>query len=454
VIIDIQEYQDIRSVDDAIDKLFSYLPKEKISLQKAIDFATILHDGQFRKRGEPYIIHPILVSSMVAGITGDVDMSMVAILHDVVEDTHCSIEDVTKEFGENISSMVDSLTKIDSLKKNHISCVQDDSYDDKDSQFIHSAINLRKIFFQENNNEKVFTIKLCDRLHNLITLDALSPQKQIKIAQESLIIYAPIAHRLGISSIKNSIEDLSFKYIQPRMYDDISKYLKNAIKINTTSEFLQIIKENLYKRGFSDEDFEITSRIKHKYSIYMKMQREGIPVNEVLDIIAIRVITKTRLDCYKVLGIVHEDFKPIRSKLKDYISSPKENGYQTLHTTVLSGNGAYEIQIRTQDMHQSAENGIAAHWKYKGLDSISPNLHWFNNLEYKNCEIKEFKDLVLHDLYTESVEVFTPKHKVISLPRGSVVLDFAYAIHGDVGNYAQKAYVNNLEVSLLQEVHT
>jgi RelA/SpoT family (p)ppGpp synthetase len=450
--INIQEYQDIYNIDDAIDKLFTNIKKTP-RLQEALDFSTNAHKEQYRKSGEAYIVHPILVASLVAEITADEDMCISALLHDVVEDTTHKIEDIQQIFGNDVSCMVDGLTKIDYLQKNHISCDYDDNYDKVKLQSMHSALNLRKVFFQESHNEKVFTIKLCDRLHNLATLDALREEKQKRIAQESLIIYSPIAHRLGISEIKNLIEDLSFKYINNEVYMKIKDYLDNDTHIENMDLFLQQLRDKLEKNGFDKKNITINSRKKHIYSTHIKMQKDGIPVNEVLDIFAIRIITQNRLQCYKILGIIHNHFKPIISKFKDYVSLPKENGYQTIHTTVLSEFATYEIQIRTKDMHQNAEHGIAAHWKYK-IDCAAPNLNWFKNLEYKNSEISEFNDLVFNDLYTETVEVFSPKGKVFSLPRGSISLDFAYAIHSDIGNSANEAIINGMKSSLLQEIHS
>ena len=454
--IDLEEYRGIRTVDKSIEKLLSSLPRKLKNntstalIHKAIKYASSAHSGQVRRSGEPYIVHPILVSSIVAYVSYDLDMILTALLHDVVEDTEKTLEDITEEFGENVANMVDALTKIASIKEEQALKSKKD-YEEKP---IFSAVNLRKLFLQTNYNEKIFIVKLCDRLHNLMTLDALKPEKQVKISQESLIVYAPIAHRLGISFIKNFIEDISFSYISPEAHKSILDYTQEHRHPKSLSKFITNIKKNLLNENMESKEFKIMSRIKHAYSTHIKMLKQGIPVSEVLDILALRVIVNTRQDCYRVLGVIHSHYKPIIPKFKDYISLPKENGYQTIHTTVLTEYGTYEIQIRTKDMHKSAEYGIAAHWRYKGLDTAMPNIQWFKNLEYKNVEIKEFQDMVTHDLYTETVEVFSPKNKVFSLPRGSVVLDFAYAVHTRVGDYAKKATVNKKPVSLLRELQS
>jgi len=297
---------------------------------------------------------------------------------------------------------------------------------------------------------------LCDRLHNMLTLGALDSVKQRRIAEETLVVYAPIAHRLGISSIKNLLEDLSFYYVMPNEYSKIDGYITEhgqqlQLRLN---HFISKIKNHMLKEGFIESDFTIQKRVKHYYSIYLKMQRKGVTIEEVLDLLAIRIIVRTPIDCYRALGIVHQHFKPLISRFKDYIAIPKENGYQTIHTTVFDDKSIVESQIRTYDMNKTAEYGVAAHWKYKS-GGLNPKLDWLNDLNNQNEEIENIEDfyaIAKDNLYSEDIAVFSPKGDIFTLPRGATVLDFAYEVHTEVGTYADEAYVNKQKVPLLSEL--
>lgn len=372
-------------------------------------------------------------------------MVISALLHDIVEDTKHSLEDIRLKFGEDVAWLVDGLTKIDHLRDEEL--IPSTS----DEKLISSAINFRKILVASIGDIRVLVIKLCDRMHNMMTLDALPPHKQRRIAEETLVVYAPISHRLGISSIKNELEDLSFFYIFPAEYQKINHYLttnKQQIQLRINS-FISKVTDTLIYHGFTESQFSIKSRIKRHYSIYLKMQRKGISIEEVLDLLAIRIIVNEPTECYTVLGAIHLHFKPIISRFKDYVAIPKENGYQTIHTTVFDEADIYEVQIRTLDMHKSAEYGVAAHWKYKS-GGRSPNLGWMDHIRFQGGDnIEEFYELAKNDLYSDDISVFSPDGDIYTLPNGAVALDFAYIVHTDIGNHALEAYVNRQKASLL-----
>jgi GTP pyrophosphokinase/guanosine-3',5'-bis(diphosphate) 3'-pyrophosphohydrolase len=441
------QVKQINTINEAEDKLFSLVDKDE-NIVKALDFAIKAHKDQYRKSGEPYIVHPILVSSIVAYLGGDNEMILAAILHDVVEDTEYSIDDVTEMFGEKVAHLVEGLTKITEIRESELTA------SDVDEKLITSALSFRKMLVHAIEDIRVIVVKLCDRMHNLLTLDALPPNKQKRIAEETLVVYSPMAHRLGMSLLKNELEDLSFYYIFPDEHKQIYEYVNSQrqtmqLQLN---EFIQKIKSIFRSNGINDGDFEIFSRVKHSYSIYMKMQRKGVSIDEVLDLLAIRVLVNTPADCYKVLGLIHLNFKPLISRFKDYIALPKENGYQTLHSSVFDGMNVYEVQIRTKDMHESAEFGVAAHWKYKNSGGMKPNLDWFRNLEYKNANVKDFYELTVNDLHRETIEVYSPKNETYSLPRGSKAIDFAYAVHSDIGDHAIEAVIDDEKRPLLTEL--
>ena len=434
----------INSPQKATELLYSMVEITP-NIEAAIAFATQAHKEQKRRSGEPYIVHPLLVSCIVAHFGGDEVMVCAALLHDVVEDTQYTLDEVRRDYGDDVASLVDGLTKIVAIRAEELPASH------SNEKLVVAALSFRKMLITSVKDVRVLVVKLCDRLHNMLTLGALPPNKQRRISEETLVVYAPIAHRLGISSLKNELEDRSFFYIFPQDYRKIEDYFLNhkqtiQLKLNA---FMQKVKKSLIQSGVPEGDFHLESRVKRHYSIYLKMQRKGISIEEVLDLLAIRVIVKNDLDCYKVLGILHLRFKPIMSRFKDYIALPKENGYQTIHSTLFDDSAIFEVQIRTEDMHRSAEYGIAAHWKYKIGGNSGPSLDWLNKLQFQNNSVEEFYELVKNDLYREDIVVFSPDGDNYSLPIGAVVLDFAYAVHTEVGNRAKEAYVNNQKTSLL-----
>jgi len=445
--VNIEAIKSVKDVAEATGLLFrSITPSETI--KDALDYATQAHADQFRRSGEPYIIHPILVASIVATITEDESMVIAALLHDVVEDTPITIEEVEQRYGEDVAHLVGGLTKIDTLRdENLVSSVSDE-------KLIVSALSFRKMLLASIEDVRVLVVKLCDRLHNMLTLDALPPHKQERIAEETLVVYAPVAHRLGISFVKNLLEDLSFKYVFPHEEMEIEKYLSenyHAIELKLNA-FQQEVTKLILQNGFMQKDFQIKSRVKHHYSIYLKLQRKGIGIDEILDLLAVRIIVRNPVDCYKILGLVHLHFQPLSSRFKDYIAIAKENGYQTIHTTIFHQSSILEVQIRTFEMHRTAELGVAAHWKYKsGGNSI--NLDWLNNLQYQDESAEDFYAMIKNDLYSEDITVFSPKGKPFTLPRGAVALDFAYAIHSEIGDSAEYCLINKERGSLLSELH-
>jgi RelA/SpoT family (p)ppGpp synthetase len=442
----IEKIKNIKTTQEASSLLLSRVNTPKI--QKALDFAIKAHEGQKRKSGEDYVIHPILVATITSYFNDNEDVVVAAILHDVVEDTPYTIYYIKDEFGEEVANLVEGLTKIVEIRDN--SLVPSNS----NEKLAKSALTFRKMLLSSIQDIRVLVIKLCDRLHNMLTLDALPPHKQKRIAEETLVVYAPIAHRLGIATLKNLLEDLSFKYLLPEEYKKIDEYIqknkeKFQLKLNS---FIQEIEKIMLKNGFKENEFEIKSRIKHYYSIFLKMQRKGISIEEVLDLLAVRIIVNKPIECYKTLGIVHLNFRPLISRFKDYIAIPKENGYQTIHTTVYDKNSIIEVQIRTYDMDKNAEFGIAAHWKYK-LNTAMPNTKWLEDMKFDE-NVEDFYELAKNDLFSEDIVVYSPKFDTFTLPLGATALDFAYAIHSDIGNKAVAAYVNKEKVSLLHQLKT
>ena len=444
--IDIEKVKHLKDVDSASSYLFSQIQQSDL-LNKALSYSIEAHKHQFRKSGEPYVTHPILVAGIVASITDDESMAISALLHDVVEDTSTTIEEILKLFGKDVAHLVEGLTKIDTIRDAEL--IPSSS----NEKLVVSALSFRKMLLASIADVRVLVVKLCDRLHNMLTLDAVPEAKQIRISEETLVVYAPVAHRLGISFLKNILEDLSFKYLFKEDKLLIDKYLDtNYHEIERKMlDFKESIQNLLIKHGFCEDDFEIISRVKHRYSIYLKMQRKGISIDEVLDLLAIRILTTDAVKCYNILGLIHLNFQPLSSRFKDYIAVAKDNGYQTLHTTVFYKTAILEVQIRTYEMHKTAELGIAAHWKYKsGGNSIK--LDWLHNLQYQNESIEDFYELIKNDLYSEDISIFSPTGDPFTLPREAVVLDFAYAVHSEVGNKAFSALVNKEKVSLLSEL--
>ena len=410
---------------DFIEKILSINPNYSTeTIELAYDVAERLHDGQLRKSGEPYIIHPINVAYILAELGMDEATIVGGLLHDVVEDTEYTREDLVDDFGEEIAVLVDGVTKLGNIK-----------YESKEEI---QAENFRKMFLAMSKDIRVLVIKLADRLHNMRTLEYMSPAKIQEKATETLEIYAPLAARLGIFAVKFELEDLALKYLHPEEYNDlVIKIGQMKIKRETIiNNVIEEIKESLDDMGFK---YEIYGRAKHYYSIYKKMMIQQKNIDEIFDLIAVRIIVESVKDCYAVLGIVHTMWTPIPGRFKDYIAMPKPNMYQSIHTTVIGDNGEpFEIQIRTQEMHQVAEYGIAAHWKYKegktsgesSNDDIK--LAWLRQsleLEKDSADPKDFLENVKMDLFASQVFVFTPQGKVLELPRGSTPLDFAFKIH-------------------------
>ena len=436
--------QNINTIKEAEALLWESIPSVLPNTLKAYELSLKAHAGQVRKSGEPYIVHPILVAAITSNISQDQTMVQAALLHDVVEDTGYVIEDIEEMFGDDVAHLVEGLTKITEIRDEElISSSSDD-------RLLNSALSFRKMLIASIKDVRVLVIKLCDRVHNMLTLDALKSEKQKRIAQETLVVYAPIAHRLGISRLKNHLEDLSFKYIYPEDYAKIDHYIcSNEQNLNyKLSAFIQQVKEYMLDDGFVEENFEIIGRVKHYYSIYMKMHRKGVSIEEVLDLLAIRIVVNDPIACYRVLGLLHLEYTPLISRFKDYISVPKENGYQTIHTTLFSKDGIVEAQIRTLEMHRLAEYGIASHWKYKN-GGKDVNLSWLDSLHYQHESVEEFYELAKSDLFSEDITVFSPKGDYYTLPKGSVALDFAYAIHSEVGECATEALVNKEKTTLL-----
>jgi RelA/SpoT family (p)ppGpp synthetase len=437
----------ISTIEEAERVLFSHIDPNSAPIKKALKISKNAHKGQFRKSGVPYVVHPIIVAILTAIISNDETMIVAALLHDVVEDSDFTIEELGEIFGKDVALLVEGLTKIDVIRDEKLI----PSHSNK--KLISSALTFRKMLLTSIKDVRVLVVKLCDRLHNMMTLNALSENKQIRISEETMVVYAPIAHRLGIGHIKSRLEDYSFYYIYPNAYREIDNYIKGhaqslQLKLNT---FIQKIKRLMILNGFKEKDFDIFGRVKHYYSMYQKMQRKGIGIDEVLDLIAIRILVKEDIDCYKVLGLLHINYKPIISRFKDYVTLPKENGYSTIHTTLFDDVGIVETQIRTYDMHRTAEFGIAAHWHYKagGRDKYSVNLNWLESLQYQDDNIEEFFALAKGDLFSDDISVFSPAGDNYTLPRDAVALDFAYAIHSDIGNRASSALINKRKALLL-----
>ncbi len=442
--MNLNKIKEIHTVEEAKNLLWEEVLSPSQETKKAFELAMSSHEGQKRKSGEPYIVHPILVAVITASISNDQTMVQAALLHDVVEDTSLTLEELRVDFGEDVAHMVKGLTKI--VEMRDVELINSGSSE----RLINSALTFRKMLIASIKDIRILVIKLCDRLHNMLTLGALSPEKQKRIAEETLVVYAPIAHRLGISRVKNDLEDLSFYYIYPEDYHAIDKYLKSnaqnlQFKLNT---FIQKAQKYIVQEGFDEDEFEIFGRVKHYYSIYLKMHRKGISIDEVLDLLAVRIIVKEPSECYRLLGVMHLQFTPLISRFKDYVAVPKENGYKTIHTTLFNDESIVEAQIRTLQMHRLAEYGVAAHWKYKdGGNDV--NLEWLESLNYHNESIEEFYELAKCDLFSEDIIVFSPRGDSYTLPKGSTALDFAYAIHSEVGKNSYDALVNKKRASLL-----
>ncbi len=416
-------------------------------IKQAYDLAKEAHKNQKRRSGEPYIMHPVAVAQILFKLGMDNECIISALLHDVVEDTEYDLPYIKEHFGDDVELLVDGVTKLGQIPLSTREEVQ--------------AENIRKMFMAMNKDVRVIIIKLADRLHNMRTLQHMPDYKQREKSLETLEIYAPIAHRLGIRAIKEELEDLAVKYLDPIAYKEIEDSL--SMKNEEGQKFLNDIKEQISNRITPViKNVNITSRVKSVHGIFRKVYIKGKSFEEIYDIYAVRIIVDTMIDCYNALGIVHDMYKPIPGRFKDYISTPKPNMYQSLHTTVLSDKGVpFEIQIRTWEMHKTAEFGIAAHWKYKlgkgGKDSLDAGLSWIHQMLETGEESSSAEDLMANikgDLSVEEVYVFTPKGDVKSLPTGSTVIDFAYAIHSAVGNKMIGAKVDGRIVPLDYKVKT
>ena len=402
-------------------------------INKAVDYASAKHQAQKRKDGSPYIIHPLAVAQIVAEMGLDCDAVLGALLHDCIEDTDASHEDIERIFGSTVAELVEGVTK---LTRANFSTSEQAQME-----------NLRKMFMAMSKDIRVVLIKIADRLHNMRTMQYQTPEKQLKKCRETMDVYAPLAHRLGMQKIKWELEDIALKYLVPDSYNEIMNYL-NAHK-EQDEVFMRTIQDKITQRlssvGIHNKTY---GRIKHVYSIYRKMQAQGKTIDELYDIYAFRVIVDTIPDCYNVLGHVHDLFNLVPGRFKDYISTPKPNMYQSLHTTVIGSQGIpFEVQIRTWDMHETAEYGIAAHWKYKqGTGAgTEKDFEWVRRLleTQQDSDAEEFVQSLKIDMFNDEVFVYTPKGRIVSLPAGSTPIDFAYAIHSGVGNAMIGAKVNN-----------
>ena len=417
-----------------MDTIRKRMPDADFALiDKAVDYANKKHAAQKRKDGSPYIIHPLAVAQIVTEMGLDMDAILGALLHDCIEDTDASHEEIEKLFGPTVAELVEGVTKLTRA--------------DFSSREQAQMENLRKMFMAMSKDIRVVLIKIADRLHNIRTMQYQSPEKQIAKCQETMDIYAPLAHRLGMQKVKWELEDTSLKYLAPKEYNEITAYLQEHKEQDES--FMRTIQEKITQRltamGIHNTTY---GRIKHVYSIYRKMQAQGKRMDELYDIYAFRVIVDSIPDCYNVLGHIHDLFNLIPGRFKDYISTPKPNMYQSLHTTVIGSQGIpFEVQIRTWEMHETAEYGIAAHWKYKqGTGSgTEKDFEWVRRLleSQQDADAEEYVQSLKIDMFDDEVFVFTPKGRIVSLPSGSTPIDFAYAIHSGVGNAMVGAKVNN-----------
>ena len=441
---------DIDSVEALYEDLTAHLrrirPTEDLApLENAYRFASEQHIGQKRASGEPFMVHPLLVTRQLAHMNMDMVCLQTGLLHDVVEDTSVTIEQIRKRFGEDVARCVDGVTKLSKL--------------DMASREERQAESVRKMLLAMVTDIRVIVVKLADRLHNMRTLGALPQEKQIRIAQETIDIYAPIAHRLGMGKIRAELEDLAFQYLEPEAFAEMNRELEGSRESNV--EFLQevrkLVEQKLAREGIPAR---VETRVKRPYSVFQKLRRQKIVLDQVYDLLAVRIITDSVKNCYAALGLIHNEWRPIPGRIKDFIAIPRPNLYQSLHTSVIGPHGrSFEVQIRTDEMHRIAEEGIAAHWKYKEGrrgqagrgEGDDQRMAWMRQLvEWQRdmSDSGEFMSTLKVDLYPEEVYTFTPRGKVITLPRNATPIDFAYAIHSDVGNTCTGAKVNGRIVQL------
>jgi len=433
----------IKTVDELIEKIKAYYPQVPVQvIEKAYVFSEKAHQGQMRRSGEPYITHPLSVAGILADLKLDLDTILTGLLHDTVEDTSVTLEDVSREFGPTVAALVDGVTKIGLMNFRN--------------SFDKQGENIRKMIVAMGKDVRVVLVKLCDRLHNMRTLNHMPYEKQARIAQETLEIYCPLAGRIGISSVKIELEDLCFKYSRPDKYYELVQLIQKT-EVDTDKYILEVhknITEVLTNTNI--KDYKIYGRSKHLWSIYRKMTSRNLDYDQIFDVLAFRIIVKDVVECYAVLGYIHSIWKPIPGRFKDFIAMPKSNNYQSLHTTVIGpGGDRIEIQIRTEDMHLVAEKGIAAHWNYKERGDLTVDqmktANWLRELltlHQQNESPDEFLDTVKTDLLEKEIYVFTPKGDVRELPDGATPVDLAYAIHTNLGGNCVGARVNGRMVPL------
>ena len=445
--------------EELIRCVHKYHPSDDISMiEKAYRVAAEAHKEQFRKSGEPYIIHPLNVAIILAGLELDKETIVAGLLHDVVEDTIMTEEDLQREFGADVALLVDGVTKLEKLPLTTNAA--------SDEKLEMQAENLRKMFLAMAKDIRVIMIKLADRLHNMRTLKYKTPESQKRIARETLEIYCPIAQRLGISKLKIELDDLSLKYLEPDVYYDLVDKIavRKSVRESYIMSIVEEVGEHIENAGIKAK---VDGRVKHFFSIYKKMKNQNKTIDQIYDLFAVRIIVDSVKDCYAALGVIHEMYKPIPGRFKDYIAMPKPNMYQSLHTTLIGSTGQpFEIQIRTFEMHKAAEYGIAAHWKYKDASDgkkvegqEEEKLAWLRQiLEWQRdmSDNAEFMDLLKNDLdlFSDSVYCFTPTGEVKSLPAGSTPIDFAYSIHSAVGNKMVGARVNGKLVNIDYQIRT
>ena len=438
--------QQVVSITGLTDKLHYLKPEEINQIKKAFQFADAAHLGQYRHSGEPYISHPVSVAELCATWRLDAQSIMAALLHDVIEDSGCTQTDLINQFGTKVAELVEGLTKLDKLEFQSHAEAQAESF--------------RKMFMAMARDVRVILVKLADRTHNMHTLDAVPIEKRRRVALETMEIYAPIAHRLGLNLIYRDLQDISFKHSMPMRFRAIEKAVKKARgnRREMIDKILDAVRMQFAKAGI---EVDLQGREKTLFSIYHKMRSKHLSFSQVLDVYAFRVTVRTIDECYRALGILHSIYKPMPGKFKDYISIPKLNGYQSLHTTLVGPSGVpVEFQVRTADMHAVAESGVAAHWAYKDgspeLSEVQNRAHqWLQSLvdiQDNSGDSQEFLEHVKIDLFPDAVYVFTPKGQIRALPRGATALDFAYSIHSDLGNTCVAVKINNLQLPLRTEL--
>lgn len=440
----------MHTFDDLKALFYTYISNEqdRKKIHEAYALAKDRHQGQVRRSGEPYIQHPIEVAYICAQLQAGPATIASALLHDVVEDTDTTIEEINQRFGPEVAKIVDALTKIQRMKLSHMTAEDFEAEDH------------RKIFLGMAQDVRVIIVKLADRLHNMRTLDSLSPERQMALSNETIDVFVPIAHRLGMYSVQSELEDLSLKYLEPDKYRAIAKLVNE--KYENRKQSLENLKKRVADILLEHKiPFRMESRVKSYYSIYRKMYQKHHEFDDIYDVLAIRIITESVINCYEILGIIHSVYKPIPGRFKDYIAMPKPNMYQSLHTSILTGDGQiYEVQIRTEEMDSIAEAGVAAHWKYKEGSynaqneqrEIEERLHWFRDFvsfsDDQDGSARDYMASLSNDIFGANVYVFTPLGKVIDLPTGATTLDFAYKIHTKVGDSAIGAVVNGVGVPL------